>query len=388
MGAEEVVIVGYAETLIQHRSGRSAYDLAGEALAMLLERAGLEKSWIDGFCATAALSEGSNPFHAAYLAEIFGLELGWLQVSSVGGASVLAGVAAATSAIRDGRCRVAVVLGADAASTVNRTRYGAYREEFQNPTGLVRPPPAFGLLLSAYADAYGAPDRALARIAVTQRRNALLNDNAHPRLRQPLEEADYLASRMVSDPLRLLDSVMFCDGANAVLLMSGRTAREYGMRRMARLAAYGEISNYGAPNPVPDLLETGFARVGPATLRRAGLAPRNVRMLQAYDDFTIAVLLQLEQIGFCGRGEGERFVLSHDLGTGGDLPLNTGGGQLSAGQPGLASGGLTLVEAVRQLFGEAGARQVPNPTNAVVTGIGGISHIGNWMMSNVLVLEG
>jgi acetyl-CoA acetyltransferase len=382
-----VVVVGYAETPIRHNSGRSAYDLAGEALSALLTTTGIPKSEIDGFCAAAALSEASNPFHAAALAEIFGLELGWLQVSSIGGASVLAGVAAAAAALREGSCRVALVMGADAPSTVNRSRYGAYRAEFQDPTGLVRPPPAFGLLLSAYQAAHGPPAEALGKIAVTQRRHALMNDNALPRFKRPLTMADYMASRMIADPLRLLDSVMFCDGANAVLLMTERTARASGVRRMARLAAYAELSNPGGAEPTPDLLETGFARAGPAALRRAGIAPRDVRMLQAYDDFTIAVLLQLEQIGFCGRGEGAAFVLGTDLGFDGALPLNTGGGQLSAGQPGLASGGLTLVEAVRQLFGEAGARQVGNATNAVVTGIGGIPHARNWMMSNVLVLE-
>lgn len=110
-------------------------------------------------------------------------------------------------------------------------------------------------------------------------------------------------------------------------------------------------------------------------------------MFQPYDDFTVAVLMQLEQIGFCERGDGSRFVLENDLSYRGVLPLNTGGGQISCGQPGLASGGLNLVEAVRQMFEEAGERQVDDPRNAMITGIGVIPYARNWSVSNVLILE-
>lgn len=387
MAASDIVICGWAETPIVHRSGRSAYDLAADTLDEIVGRYGVAIEDIDGFAATAALSEGSNPFHAAYLADTLGLELDWLQTGSVGGCSMLCAVSAAASALRDGRCRLALVVGADAASTryVNQAR--VYRDEFQVPTGLTRPPAAFGLIQNAYESRYGSPDRALAKIAVTQRQHALLNERACTKLKTPLTEEEYLRSRRISDPLRLLDSVMFCDGANAVLMTRADTADALGLTQQVRLAGYAERTHYKTREQSVDLLDSGFSVAGPRALAQAGLRTDQVDMLQLYDDFTVAVLLQIEQIGFCPQGEGAAFVERTDLGFAGKLPLNTGGGQLSAGQPGLASGGLNLVEAVRQLFGEGGPAQVRSNRNALVTGIGGISYNRGWMMSSALVLE-
>jgi acetyl-CoA acetyltransferase len=127
--------------------------------------------------------------------------------------------------------------------------------------------------------------------------------------------------------------------------------------------------------------------VGPEALKKAGMSPNNVDMFHPYDDFLIAMLFQLEQIGFCKRGEGSDFLLNTDLSPKGKLPINTGGGQISAGQPGLAGGGVNMVEAVRQLFGEAGARQVPNAKNALVTGIGVVPYFRNWGSSVAMVME-
>lgn len=214
-----------------------------------------------------------------------------------------------------------------------------------------------------------------------------MNERACKQLQTALELEGYLTSKLIADPLRMLDSVMFCDGANAVMLMSEATATTRGFRKMARVASYAEVSNYRANDPAASMTETGFLVAGPRALQHAGLSAQNIRMLQAYDDFTIAVLIQLEQIGFCSPGSGARFIEETDLSWTGALPLNTGGGQISAGQPGLASGGLNLVEAVRQLFREAGERQVPDSSNAMVTGIGGVGYARNWITSSALVLE-
>lgn len=387
MAAPDIVIAGYAETPIVHRSGRSAYALAADALAQIVGRYGIDPAQIDGFACTAALSEGGNPFHAAYLADTLGLELDWLQSGNIGGCSMLGAVSAAASALRDGRCRVALVIGADAASTSYHNQAHAYRDEFQVPTGILRPPLAFGLIQSAYVARHGNPERALGKLVVTQRQHALMNPRACAKLRAPLTLDDYLGSRMIAEPLRLLDSVMFCDGANAVLMMRADTADALGLRKQARLAGYAERTHHNARSQQTDLLDSGFSVAGPKALAQAGLRPADIELLQLYDDFTIALLLQLEQIGFCGRGEGAAFIEATDFGFDGQLPLNTSGGQLSAGQPGLASGGLTLVEAVRQLFGEAGPLQVQRNRNALVTGIGGIGYAHGWMMSAALVLE-
>src|SRR5690606_21363701 len=261
------------------------------------------------------------------------------------------------------------------------------RFEFQYPTGLRGPVGAFGLLTQRYRHLYQLDDNALAKLAVTQRRHALLNDNACQKLRKPLTEADYLNSKVVSDPMRMLDSVMVCDGANGVLVTTRANAQRLGLTRAVFPTAYAEVTNYKAFSPEVEITETGFSQVGPKALAKAGMKVGDVRSFHPYDDFLIAIMIQMEQIGFCGIGEGSRFILDTDLGFDGKLPLNTGGGQISAGQPGLAGGGVNLVEAVRQLFGDGGARQVKDRQNAMVTGIGVIPIGRNWSTSAVLILE-
>lgn len=387
MARSEIVIAGYAETRIDFRTGRSAYDLGGEVFSLLLEATGIGKSVIDGVSVTAAISEASNNFVANFMCDALGLSPTWLNCGTLGGASVVAGVARAASAIRDGMCEVALVLSADAPSTVSRQVYGAYRDEFQDPAGVLRPPAAFGLLMDRYRHQHGLKAEALGKVAVTQRAHGLLNGNAYAKLRKPLALEEYLASRMIADPLRLLDCVMYCDGANALLVTSDATARRLGLRKMVRVAGYAEISNHDGSSACPDIIESGFAKVAPAVFSRAGLGPADIRMFHPYDDFTIAVLMQLEEFGFCERGAGSDYILATDLSHTGELPLNTGGGQMSAGQPGLAGGGVMLVEAVRQMFGEAGPRQVADPRNALVTGLGVIPYARNWATSAAMILE-
>jgi acetyl-CoA acetyltransferase len=387
MNTRDIGIAGYAEIPNRFRTGRSAYDLAGEALSALLGRTGLTLDEIDGLSVTTALSEGTNPFFAAYMAEAIGLSPSWLHLSGLGGCSALSGVMAAIAAVRDGRCRIAVILSADAPSTIYRADFGAQRPEFQEPQAAARPPAAFGLLMSRYAHQYGIREEALARIAMVQRSHAVLNDNALPKLREALTLEQYRASRVVADPLRLLDSVMFCDGANALVVTSREEAQARGWTRMALPRAYAELTNFNGREPLADITESGFGAIGPRLFAQAGMTPADVRMFQPYDDFTIAVQMQLEQLGFCERGQGASFILDTDLSHQGRLPLNTGGGQISAGQPGLAGGALNLVEAVRQLFGEGGVRQVSDPRNALVTGIGVIPYGRNWSSSAAMILE-
>ena len=136
-----------------------------------------------------------------------------------------------------------------------------------------------------------------------------------------------------------------------------------------------------------EITDSGFLDVGRRALRQTGLKASDIQSFHPYDDFVIAIMLQLEHIGFCEQGSGADFILSRDMTFKGDLPLNTGGGQISAGQPGLAGGGLNLVEAVRQMFGEGGARQIKRTQNAMVTGIGGIPYARNWCTSGVMILE-
>jgi acetyl-CoA acetyltransferase len=383
----DVAIVGYGETLIQIKGGRSAYEMAAEVLEQILEHTGIAKEEIDGLAVAIPMSDTANPFWPAYMADMLGLSPAWLESLGLGGVSSVGGVARAVAAIQAGLCTTVLVLSSDAQSSGNQSEQGGQRDEFQYPTGLKGPVGAFGLITQRYRHLHQLDERALAKLAVTQRKHALANDNACAKLRKPITEEDYLASKYVSDPLRMLDSVMVCDGANGVLITTTANARRLGLIRMAYPTAYAEITNYKAFDPQAEITETGFSLVGPQALAKAGMKARDIRMFHPYDDFLIAILLQMEQIGFCGTGEGSRFILDTDLSFEGSLPLNTGGGQISAGQPGLAGGGVNLVEAVRQMFGEGEARQVADTRNAMVTGIGVIPIGRNWSTSGVLILE-
>ncbi len=387
MKQRDIVIAGYSETRIDFKTGRSAYDLAGEALSQLLASTGIDKREIDGLSVTMALSEAGNPFFAVYMTDALGIVPTWLNLGGMGGCSATGGVARAVAAIRQGQCKAALVLSADAPSSDWRASYNAYRGEFQDPVGLQGPPAMFGLLMSRYMHQYELKFEALGKIAVTQREHALMNDNAYAKFKKPLKLEDYMAARMIADPLRLLDSVMFCDGANAVLVTTAENAKRLGIRKTITPVAYAEVTNFNGDQAQSDITQTGFSQIGPQIFKQWGKTPGDVRMFQPYDDFTIAVLMQMEDLGFCKRGGGSKFILDTDLSYKGKLPLNTGGGQISAGQPGLASGGLNLVEAVRQLFGEAGARQVSEPRNALVTGIGVIPYGRNWTTSSAMILE-
>ncbi len=387
MSKDSIVIAGYSETPVAFKSGRSAYDFAGEAFAGLLAATGLEKAIVDGLSVTVPLSECANPFFAVYMTEALGLSPSWLNYGGIGGCSATGGVARAAAAIRDGQAEVAVVLSADAPSTNWAANYGAWRGEFQDPVGIMGPPAAFGLLMSRYEHQYGLNYEALAKIAITQREGALLNDNAYAKLQKPLSVDDYMNSRMIADPLRLLDCVMFCDGGNAFLVTTEGRAKELGLQKMVRATAYAEVTNFKGDEATADITETGFSQLAPKVFGKSGLTPGDIGSFHPYDDFTIAVMMQLEDFGFCPKGRGSDYVLATDLSHKGELPVNTGGGQLSAGQPGLASGGLNLAEAVRQMFGEAGARQVANTGTALVTGIGVIPYARNWGASAAMILE-
>ena len=387
MKKRDIVIAGYSETKIDFKTGRSAYDLAGEALSQLLERTRISKDEIDGLSVTTALSEASNPFFAVYMTDALGITPSWLNYGGIGGCSATGGVARAMSAIRDGMCETVVVISADAPSTDWRSNYGAYRGEFQDPPGVQGPPAPFGLLMSRYIHQYGIDPEALGKIAITQRAHALHNENAYQKFKKPLSMEEYMASRVVADPLRLLDSVMFCDGANAFLVTTEKNAERLGLDKVVYPVAYSEVTNFRGNESTPDITESGFTKIGPEVLAKAGMKPSDVRMFQPYDDFTIAVMMKFEAFGFCKRGEGSSFTKRTDLSHTGELPLNTGGGQISAGQPGLASGGLNLAEAVRQMFKEGGARQVADPRNALVTGIGVIPYARSWGTSSAMILE-
>ncbi|MGE0630004.1 MAG: thiolase family protein [Hyphomicrobiaceae bacterium] len=384
---KDVCIVAYGETKIDRATGKTAYELAAEVAEELFAKTKLKPKDIDGVGFTVPMSECSNPFWSNYCTDYLGIETRWLQTTDLGGASAIGNVARASMALQNDLCETVMLIGTDAPSTKWSAIYGGYRNQFWEPTGIQGPPGAFGLLYQRYMAQHDLDFRGLGALAVAQRNGAAVNDLAYEKFRKRITVDDYLNSRLVSTPLRLLDSVMFCDGANGVVMMKTERARKLGFTNLVYPIAYSEVSNFDVANQTPDITISGFSKSGPDALAKAGLKPSDISMFHPYDDFLIAVMLKLEQIGFCKKGEGSQFLRDTDLSPTGQLPINTGGGQIGCGQPGLAGGGVNLVEAVRQLMGEAKGRQVPDPKNAMVTGIGVIPYGRNWGTSNVLIVS-
>lgn len=387
MPQRDIAVIGQGEVKIELRSGRSTYDLAGEAMAKALANAGIDKSEIDGMAVTSCFSDSANPFYSPILSAYLGLQLDWCQTTDLGGAGATGSVVRAAMAIRAGLCNTVLVLSADAQSSENRSDIRGFRGELQYPVGIMGPPGYFGLLSNRYDHQYGLDPKALAKLAITQRDHAVLNPLACEKLRKPITEAEYMASMMISSPIRMLDCVMVCDGASACIVTSTERAKALGVKRMAHPIGYGERVNHLEDENCPDITRVGHEAAGAKALKAAGMTPKDIKQFHPYDDFIIAIMLQLEAIGFCERGKGCAFIHETDFHWNGDLPLNTGGGQISAGQAGLAGGAHNLTEALRQLFGEAEGRQVKDNSNAMVTGIGWIPYGRNWGSSTVLVLE-
>ena len=385
MALHDSAIVAFAETKIVEKSDRDVWELGAEVLESLLAKTGIAKAEIDGLVMSSSMTGASNPFWSQSTADQLALELDFCQIVDLGGCSATAALARACMAIETGCANIVLCLYADCQSSDNNRRERG-GQDWTGLVGYLGPPAAFGLLSKRYEHQFGLDYAMLGKLAVAQRGHAVLNDNACEKLRKPITVEDYLSSRMVADPIRLLDCVMVCDGATGLLVMSKREAEKRGFTKCVVPIGYGERTNYRAGETIVDITETGHLPAGKRAFAQAGLAPRDIASFHPYDDFIIAIMLQLEMLGFCKQGEGCAFIKAHDFTHTGDLPLNTGGGQISAGQAGLAGGSYNLVEAVRQLFGEGGKRQVKNIKHALVTGIGGIPYGRNWSSSVVMIL--
>ena len=386
MKFSDTAIIGYAETGIVARSDRDIWEMGAEILEKLIESTGLEKDAIDGLLVNTSLTGCSSAFWVQLTAEYLGLELDFCQSVDLGGCSAAGAVARAALAIDGGACETVLLLNMDTSVTDNNLKFRSFHREWTEPVGMIGPPADFGLLTNRYRHQYGLDERALAKLAVTQREHALLNPLGCEKLRRPITEEDYLNSRMIADPIRLLDCVMPCEGANGLLVTSRTNAKRLGMEKFVVPLGYGERTNYRGNENRVDITQSGHRVAGEKAFAAAGLSPKDIGSFHPYDDFIIAIGLQLEMLGFCEVGQFSAYVMDTDFTLTGDLPLNTCGGQISAGQAGLAGGGTNLIEAVRQLFGEGGDRQISRTGNALVTGIGHIPYGRNWGTSVALIL--
>jgi acetyl-CoA acetyltransferase len=361
-----VAIAGVAESdLGTVAEGLSPVDLMAQATLRALDDCGLSLHEVDGLFATGA----QRRMATLSLAEYLGIAPRYADSNYLGGSSFMSHVAHAQAAIEANLCEVAVIAYGSTQRQVGRST-ATQREDnpFETPFRPFLPASGYALAASRHMYQYGTTREDLASVAVAARQWALLNPKAWEKA--PLSIADVLSARMVSSPLTIRDCCLVTDGGGALVLTSAQRARDL-RRPPAFVLGVGEATSHVSISNMADLTVTGATRSGEAAYRMAGLTARDVDVVELYDAFTINTILFLEDLGFCPKGEGGRFVSSGLIAPGGGLPVNTNGGGLSYGHPGMY-GIFLLIEAVRQLRGECGDRQAPGSEVALAHGNGGV----------------
>jgi acetyl-CoA acetyltransferase len=359
-------IVGVAESDIgQVAKGLSPIDLMAQGTKRALDDCGLTLKDVDGLFAASAQSRLS----VLALAEYLGIDPRFLGSTIVGGSSFEYHVAHAMGAIALGLCNVAVIAYGSTQRGVGR-RQATAREinPYETPFRPFLPSSAYALAASRHMHEFGTTREQLAAVAVAAREWALLNPAAWEK--KPLTVEQVLASRMVSHPFTVRDCCLVTDGGGAVVVASAERARSL-KKKPAYVLGCGQSVTHAAISGMPDLTVTGALAAGKAAYAMAKLGPADVDAVELYDAFTINTILFLEDLGFCKKGEGGAFVEGGRIGPKGSLPVNTNGGGLSYCHPGMY-GLFLLIEAVRQLRGECGARQVPDCEVALAHGNGGV----------------
>ncbi len=324
---------------------RSAHWFCGRALAELIKGAGIVKDEVDGFCiASFTLA----PDSAVGLTQHLGVSPRWLDHIPMGGASGAVALRRAARAVQCGDAEIVACIAGDTNHVDSFRNTIASFSQFANdavyPYGSGGPNASFAFLTDHYMRQYGATREDFGKLCVAQRDNALATP--HAMMKRPLSLDDYLNARPIADPLCLFDCVMPCAGSEAFLVMSADRAKALDLPFAEILST---IERHNAYPDDPIQIRAGWAMDVDGFYDHAGVGPGDIDFLQAYDDYPVICFMQLEDLGFCAKGEAGTFVREHDLTTGGDFPFNTSGGQLSVGQAGAAGGSLGLVESIRQL---------------------------------------
>jgi acetyl-CoA acetyltransferase len=363
-------------------------DQVAELAGLALADAGLELRDLDGLVVLGPQFHEAGMFVPAMVGEHLGVRLDFAEVVDLGGASSVGAVWRAAAAIELGLASaVLCVIPARMAPTAahddhmiqvmkasrfggHSTRYGAPEAEMDLPYGHMAQNTGYAMIAQRYAAVHGYDAAALARIAVHQRFNACHHPDAmfHG---QPITVDDVLGSRMVAEPLRMLEIVMPVAGGAAVIVARADIAARC-RHRPVHVIGCGEHVQTKSPTYAADMLATPIGPASRKAFAMAGVQPSDVHMAQIYDCYTITVLLTLEDAGFCPKGQGMAFARERDFTFEGDFPMNTHGGQLSFGQSGSAGGMSQVIEAVHQVQGRAGARQLERHELAYVSGTGGV----------------
>lgn len=348
---------------------RAAHWWLARALAQLLEESGLRKEQLDGL---AVSSFTLAPDTAIGLTQHLGLSPRWLDHVPFGGASGIVMLRRAARAVQAGDAEVVACIAGDTnhvdSFRLTLANFSQFARDAVYPYGAGGPNASFAFLTAYYMREFGATREDFGKLCVAQRANALRFPYAL--FRKPLTLEEYLAARPIAEPLRLFDCVMPCAGADAFLVMSDDRARRLGL---AFVKLKGTIERHNAFATDPVQMRAGWALDRADLFEQAGAGPQDMDFVETYDDYPVITLMQIEDLGFCGKGEGPDFIRRHEFTWDGSFPLNTSGGQLSVGQAGAAGGSLGLVEALRQLTGKAGARQVEAAKLGLVSGFGMIN---------------
>ena len=362
----KAAIVGAAESdLGEVGPGLTPLDLVGQAADRALADAGLNLGDVDGLFSASAYYSMATVSAGEYL----GIRPRYSDATNMGGSSFVSHLLHAATAIDAGLCEVALVIYASTQRSGGGFRgFSDPPNPYETPYGPRYPVSMYALAASRHMHEYGTTREQLAEVAVTAREWAKLTPKAFKRDHLTVE--DVLASRMISSPLSRLDCCLVTDGGGALVVTSAERARDLRKAPVYLLGA-GEAHWHRNISQMPDLTVTAAVDSGPRAYEMAGVGPESVDVAMLYDAFTINPILFLEDLGFCEKGEGGAFVEGGRIAPGGELPVNTNGGGLSYNHPGMY-GLLLLVEAVRQLRGECGERQVGGAEVALAHGNGGV----------------
>lgn len=357
----------------------SLRELEAAVILEALDSAGLGLGDVDGI----ATCTGGLMMPSVELAEYLGIAPTWTDSTQTGGSSFEVHVEHAAAAIASGACDVVVIVYAQTPKSTFKRGGGRFlggspsagadldappRVEWEIPYGIQLPVGAYALAASRHMAQYGTTSEQLAQIAVSTREWASRNPRAS--LRDPITVEDVLASPVAASPLHKLDCCLVTDGAGAIVMTSAERAADLRQPAVYVLGA-GTAHSHSMISQMPDLTVTAGRESGAKAFAMAGLGPADVDVAEIYDSFTITVLLALEDLGFCSKGDGGPFVAEGRLGPGGALPSQTSGGGLAYTHPGMF-GMFLLVEAVRQLQGACGDRQVEGAEVALAHGTGGV----------------
>src|SRR5712671_3048690 len=359
-------IVGVAESdLGAVAAEMSPIDLMAQGIQRALADCGLALRDVDGLICATTQSRTSG----LALAEYLGISPAFVDTTILGGSSFMFHVAHAQAALQLGLCKTAVIAYGSTQRTIGR-RQASVREynPYETPFRPFLPSTAYALAASRHMHQYGTTREQLAAVAVAARQWALLNPVAWEK--KPLTNAEVLGARMVSYPFTVRDICLVTDGGGAIVLTAPERAK--GLKKPpVYVLGCGSAITHANISSMPDLTVTGALASGNEAYAMAGLSAKDIDVVELYDAFTINTVLFLEDLGFCAKGEGGHFVSGGRIAPGGSLPVNTNGGGLSYCHPGMY-GLFLLIEAVRQLRGECGQRQVKDAETAIAHGNGGV----------------